>query len=105
MADQDFLDEVINERTAANPDFPAMVDLALKRRKLLRALAALRERRGLSQTVVADRMRTSQSAVARLEAGDCDVRLSTVGRYAAALGMRIEWDLRDLEAEPTSGSG
>jgi transcriptional regulator with XRE-family HTH domain len=100
MADHDFLDEVINERTAANPDFPAMVDHALKRRELIRALAAMRERRGISQTVVADRMKTSQSSIARLESGDCDARLSTVDRYAAALGMKLEWDLRDVDAEP-----
>ena len=36
-------------------------------------------------------MGTSQSAVARLEAGDVDAKLSTVERYAAALGRRVEW--------------
>ena len=37
------------------------------------------------------RMGTSQSAVARFEAGDLDVRLSTVERYTAALGGKLEW--------------
>jgi predicted transcriptional regulator len=36
-------------------------------------------------------MGTSQSAVARLESGDVDAKLSTVERYAAALGQRVEW--------------
>jgi predicted transcriptional regulator len=36
-------------------------------------------------------MGTSQSAVARFEAGDLDVRLSTVERYTAALGGKLEW--------------
>jgi predicted transcriptional regulator len=46
---------------------------------------------GLSQTVIAARMRTSQSAVARLESGEVDTKLSTVERFAAALGQRVEW--------------
>ena len=50
-----------------------------------------REKLGLSQTVVAARMGTSQSAVARLEAGEIDAKLSTVERFAAALGQKVEW--------------
>jgi predicted transcriptional regulator len=38
-------------------------------------------------------MGTSQSAVARLEAGDVDVRASTLERYAAAIGSQITWRL------------
>jgi predicted transcriptional regulator len=36
-------------------------------------------------------MGTSQSAVARFEAGDLDVRLSTLDRYSTALGAKLEW--------------
>jgi len=49
---------------------------------------------GLSQTEVAARMGTSQSAVARLEAGPHDLRVSTLHRYAAALGRQIDWRVR-----------
>ncbi|MGZ4726906.1 MAG: helix-turn-helix domain-containing protein [Acidimicrobiales bacterium] len=52
-------------------------------------LVELRHQQGLSQTTVAARMRTSQSAVARLEAGDSDARLSTLARYASALGTEL----------------
>jgi len=44
---------------------------------------------------LAARMGTSQSAVARLEAGDGDVRLSTVERYAAAIGLSLHWRLEE----------
>lgn len=89
----DFLSELIEERTRTDPEFPSLVEAALLRRVLLRRLAARREELGLSQTAVAARMGTSQSAVARLEAGAADVRLSTVERYAAAMGHRVEWRL------------
>ena len=38
-------------------------------------------------------MGTSQSAVARLEAGEADVRLSTLERYAEAIGAELDWRL------------
>jgi ribosome-binding protein aMBF1 (putative translation factor) len=87
----DFVDEIVEERTQKNPEFPDLVEAALRRRQLLRELAGRREKLGLSQTVVAARMGTSQSAVARLEAGEIDAKLSTVERFAAALGQKIEW--------------
>ena len=88
---KDFLDELVSERTKRNPEFPELVEAALRRRQLLRELAARRATLGLSQTAVAARMGTSQSAVARLEAGELDAKLSTVERFAAALGQKIEW--------------
>ena len=58
------------------------------------ALAEKRGELGLSQTEVAARMGTSQSAVARLESGDADVRLSTLERYVAALGQQLDFRLQ-----------
>jgi DNA-binding XRE family transcriptional regulator len=97
-AKKDFLTEILAERTARNPEFPGLVDAALRRRKLLRELGARRKTLGLSQTAVAAVMGTSQFAVARLETGDVDAKLSTVERYAAALGHRVEW--RIAKARP-----
>jgi DNA-binding transcriptional regulator YiaG len=86
---KDFLDEIIEKRTKKNPDFPEMVEAALKTRRLLRSLADRRRELELSQTVVAARMGTSQSALARLEAGEVDPRISTVERYALAIGDEL----------------
>ena len=67
--------------------------MAEDRGRLVRELAEQRQSAGLSQTEVAARMGTSQSAVARLESGTGDVRASTLERYAAAIGGQITWKL------------
>jgi len=76
------------------PVFPGFKEMAQRRRALTSDLVARRRALGLSQTEVAARMGTSQSAVARLETGSADVRLSTLERYAAALGQRLDWKVK-----------
>jgi transcriptional regulator with XRE-family HTH domain len=73
----------------------ALRRMATERRRLVSELTAQRQSAGLSQTQVAARMGTSQSAVARIEAGDADVRASTLERYAAAIGSQLSWRLAD----------
>jgi ribosome-binding protein aMBF1 (putative translation factor) len=65
--------------------------MEVRRRQAIAELAAQRRATGLSQTDIAARMGTSQSAIARLEAGDGDVRATTLERYAAAIGCEITW--------------
>lgn len=74
-----------------DPVFPGFREMAERRKALSEELVARRHSLGLSQTEVAARMGTSQSAVARLEAGSADVRLSTLERYAVAVGIRLDW--------------
>jgi ribosome-binding protein aMBF1 (putative translation factor) len=71
--------------------------MAEDRARLVRDLAGRRQAAGLSQTEVAARMGTSQSAVARLESGTADVRASTLERYAAAVGGQISWEMNRPE--------
>jgi transcriptional regulator with XRE-family HTH domain len=80
------------------PVFPGFREMAESRRRLLAQLVDQRRSLGLSQTEVAARMGTSQSAVARVEAVARDVRLSTLERYADAVGHTLRWSL-----EPASG--
>lgn len=75
--------------------FPGFADMADRRRRLVDELVSLRRARGLSQTEVAARMGTSQSAVARLEASAGDLKVSTLERYAAAVGSSIQWGLSE----------
>lgn len=76
------------------PLFPGFKEMAERRRALAEDLVDRRIRLGLSQTEVAARMGTSQSAVARFESGEADVRLSTLERYASAIGCTLDWKLR-----------
>ena len=84
--------------------FPGLQDAADRaagqRRALVAELVGVRLESGLSQTEIAARMGTSQSAVARLESGQLDARLSTVEWYAAALGRAVSWQVRPSEESP-----
>lgn len=93
MAERDFLDEMIEERTERNPDFPRLLDAARRRRELLHTLARRREELHRTQTAIAAAMATSQSTVARLESTAADARISTVERYADSLGYVVQYHL------------
>jgi ribosome-binding protein aMBF1 (putative translation factor) len=100
-----------DERLPLLPGFREMAlrRMAQDRRQLVTELTAERQAAGLSQTEVAARMGTSQSAVARLESGEADTRASTLERYAAAVGCQITWRLHDRlppgRREDASGHG
>jgi transcriptional regulator with XRE-family HTH domain len=73
--------------------FPGFGEISERRGDLVTELSATRRRLGLSQREVAARMGTSQPAVARLESGESDARISTIERYASALGVGLHWRL------------
>jgi DNA-binding phage protein len=99
----DFLEELTEEWTRQDPSFPALTDAAYGRLLLMRKLGQLRREAGLSQTAVAARMGTSQAQLARLEMAESDPRMSTLDRFAIALGYRLEWSLvRSTEPGPGS---
>ncbi len=104
MPAKDFLDRMIDKRTAGNPDFPRLLDAARRRRELLHALAGQREEQRRSQTAIAAAMETSQSFVARLESTAADAKISTVDRYAQSLGFIVQYHLipaARVDATPT----
>jgi predicted transcriptional regulator len=83
--------------SARRSSFPGLQGASARRRELLDELVRARQASELSQTEIAARMGTSQSAVARLESGALDARLSTLERYAAALGQTVSWQIRPSE--------
>jgi predicted transcriptional regulator len=84
---------------ARRTSFPGLGELAARRRELVDELVRARREHGLSQTEIAARMGTSQSAVARLERGELDARLSTLQRYADAVGHSVNWRVSPQQEE------
>ncbi|MBJ7601192.1 MAG: helix-turn-helix transcriptional regulator [Candidatus Dormibacteraeota bacterium] len=67
-----------------------MLAAAEHARALVKTLGQAREGAGLTQAEVAKRMGTSQPAIARLERGETDPRLSTIERFAEVVGCHLE---------------
>ena len=62
---------------------------------MLDSLIALRKEKEMSQAAVGEAMGgISQSAVARIESGERDPRLSTLRRYALAIGADVQHEVR-----------
>jgi|SRR5580700_8849979 ribosome-binding protein aMBF1 (putative translation factor) len=64
--------------------------------RLSMEIHALREKRGLSQRELAERLGTTQSAIARLEAGNVSPSLATLDKVADALGVELVVSFVDL---------
>jgi transcriptional regulator with XRE-family HTH domain len=63
--------------------------------ELMQSLISLRKKKGLSQETVGERMGISQPGVAAFEAMDSNPTLSSVRRYAHAVGARINHQVFD----------
>ncbi|MFI7028365.1 helix-turn-helix domain-containing protein [Microbispora rosea] len=73
-----------------NPVFRAAYEDAEERHGIIDKLVKLRRRMGLSQKTVALRMQVRQPTVSGFETEGSDPRLSTLQRYARAVGARIK---------------
>jgi transcriptional regulator with XRE-family HTH domain len=62
---------------------------------LLKSLIALRKKHHLTQETVAERMGVSQPTVAAFERYDANPKLSTIRRYALAVGAGIRHEVDD----------
>lgn len=85
----DFLDEVIAEEASSDPYFVSGIADIAERQRVIRSLVELRRSSGVSQRRIAELMATTQSAVSEIEGGGTDVYLSTLQRYARAVGAPL----------------
>lgn len=66
--------------------------------ELARIVIAHRMRLGLTQKELADRMKTSHSAISRIESGQYPTKPETLHRLAKALGLRFVMGFEDASA-------
>ena len=62
--------------------------------RAIRLMAEVRRETGMTQSEIAERMKTQKSNISRLENGNTDPRLSTLFSYARALGVEIEFTVK-----------
>ncbi len=84
----------LKKRWMKEPEFRKAYELADSEYAIIEALIRARTAAKLSQTALAKRLGTTQSAIARLEGGGVSPSLSTLRRYAEATGRRLHLELR-----------
>jgi ribosome-binding protein aMBF1 (putative translation factor) len=80
----------VRRRRIEKPAVRAGYEKAELAYELGRQVRELREAHGLSQRDLAERMNTTQSVIARLEAGGSKPNISTLERVAKALGSSVD---------------
>ncbi len=83
------LTDYVIRRSRRDPEFAEGLESGYATFKLGALLRQARERSGLTQEQVAERLATKKSAISRIERRAGDIRLSTLEAYASAIG----WDL------------
>lgn len=79
---------------AENPEFTEGYERGFQAFQLGVMLLSAREQAGLTQAEVARRLGTHKSAISRMERHAEDIRLSTLQRYAEAVGCFLDLRLR-----------
>jgi predicted transcriptional regulator len=83
----------LKKRLMNNPEFQKEYAEADAEFAIIEALVKARTQAKLSQTELAKRIGTTQSAIARLEGGGVSPSLSTLRRYAEATGTKLQVNL------------
>ncbi len=83
------IEKYIARRKKERPRFEDGFEAGYRAFEFSIMLRQARERAGETQEHVARKLRTKKSAISRIENHAEDVRLSTLEKYANALGMRL----------------
>ncbi|WP_435656300.1 helix-turn-helix domain-containing protein [Brucella pituitosa] len=83
----------LKKRLMNDPEFQKEYEKADAEFALVEALVKARTDAKMSQADVAERIGTTQSAIARLEGGKVSPSISTLRRYAEATGSKLQINL------------
>ena len=83
------LQKYIETRKKKDPGFVGSYDSGYEEFKIGVLLREARQKSGLTQEELARRVKTTKSAISRIENHAEDIKLSTIERVAKALGKKI----------------
>lgn len=87
------VERYIETRKKRSPKFARSFESGYEAFEFTVMLREARKRAGITQEMVAKKLRTKKSAISRIENHAEDIRLSTLGKYAKALGMKLKVQL------------
>ena len=87
------VERYIEQRKKRSPKFEKDFESGYGAFEFSVMLRQARERAGVTQEMIAKKLRTKKSAISRIENRAQDIRLSTLDKYAKALGMRLRVQL------------
>ncbi len=87
------LKKYVAERKRIDKEFAEGYDEGYKNFKIGVLLRLSREQAGITQEEIAKKLNTKKSAISRIENHAEDIRLSTLHKYAKALGKKVNLDL------------
>jgi len=86
----DDVDRYVEKRKKIDKEFAENYDSGYEEFKIGYLLKNARNKSGITQDELARRLRTSKSAISRIENHAEDIRLSTLKRVAKALGKEVK---------------
>ncbi|MEN8255062.1 MAG: helix-turn-helix transcriptional regulator [Verrucomicrobiota bacterium] len=87
------LQKYIEKRKATDPEFAKDFDVGYEQFKIGVLLKQERERVGLTQEQLACKLHTKKTAISRIENHAEDIKLSTLERFAQALGKQLRLEI------------
>ena len=87
------LQKYIAKRKETDGDYAKNYDEGFENFKIGVMLRQARESEGITQEEIARRLNTKKSAISRIENHSEDIRLSTLRKYAEALGKEIRLEI------------
>ena len=91
--EMDDLDRFIEKRKQESPEFAEGFDEGYENFKIGVLLQLSREQADMTQEEVAQKMGTKKSAISRIENHADNITLSTLRKYAKALGKKVHFEI------------
>jgi DNA-binding XRE family transcriptional regulator len=87
------LETYVEDRKKRDPEFAKGYDEGYQNFKIGVLLKLAREEAGMTQDEIARKLKTNKSAISRMENHADDIRLSTLEKYAKALGKKVRLEI------------